>query len=179
MAARAGHLSASAPASAAAGRSPASGLPAHGYTIRARGRVSSCDLNGSCGLVESTTLVPTLVTDFRQIYFGTTSNTGDAADDADPDFDGIDNLLEFAFGLSPLLPGASTALPQPAPNGGNFGVSFTQPPNVAGLTYGAEYSINLVNWFPVTDTGSGGTHIFNVPIGGNVHVYMRIVVTPF
>ena len=113
----------------------------------------------------------------RQQYFGTTSNSGDAADNADPDHDGLANLLEFAFGLNPTEANASGALPQPAPNGGNFGVSFTQPANVTGITYGAVYSVDLVNWFPVTDTGTANQHVFSVPIGANSDIFMRLVVS--
>ena len=153
-------------------------LPPHGYTVRARGRVSSCDLNGSCGLVESTTLVPTLVTDFRQLYFATTSNTGIAADTADPDNDGLENIVEYAFGLNPVQPGASSQLPQPVHNGGNFGFSFVQPPNVTGVIYGAKCSVNMVDWVPVPDTGSGGAHVFSVPFDANRRMFLFLVVTP-
>ena len=124
-------------------------LPANGYSVRARGRVSSGDLNGSSGLVESIVIVPTLVTDFRQTYFNTTSNTGIAANTADPDNDGLENIVEYAFGLNPVQPGASSQLPQPVQNGDNFGFSFVQPPNVAGIVYGAKCSVNMVDWFPV------------------------------
>jgi hypothetical protein len=41
--------------------------------------------------------------DFRMLFFGTTSNTGTAADTADPDGDGIPNLLEWVFGLVPTF----------------------------------------------------------------------------
>ncbi len=40
---------------------------------------------------------------WRQLHFGTIAATGDAADHADPDGDGVVNLLERAFGGSPLV----------------------------------------------------------------------------
>ena len=44
---------------------------------------------------------------WRSQYFGSAANTGDGADDADPDFDGLVNRLEFAAGSHPLQPGAA------------------------------------------------------------------------
>jgi hypothetical protein len=38
---------------------------------------------------------------WRYQYFGTTANTGNAADGADPDHDGVPNFLEYAFGSNP------------------------------------------------------------------------------
>ncbi|MFC7335955.1 LamG-like jellyroll fold domain-containing protein [Haloferula chungangensis] len=40
--------------------------------------------------------------DWRDLYFGTTENSGTAADDYDANFDGEDNLLEFATGQDPF-----------------------------------------------------------------------------
>jgi len=41
---------------------------------------------------------------WRLNHFGTTSNTGMAADSADPDGDGLSNLVEYALGLNPNSP---------------------------------------------------------------------------
>ena len=41
------------------------------------------------------------VESWRQSHFGTTANTGSAADSADPDGDGVSNLLEYATGRDP------------------------------------------------------------------------------
>lgn len=38
---------------------------------------------------------------WRQTYFNTTANSGNAADSADPDADGIPNLIEYATGRNP------------------------------------------------------------------------------
>lgn len=151
-------------------------LPANGFAVRARGRTCT-SLNCPNTFVESKVSVPVPVTEFRQTFFGTTSNSGNAADDADPDHDGVPNIVEYAFGSSPTA-ATPAAVPEPAPSGGNFGVSFEQPPSVTGITYGAEYSIDMIHWFPVTDSGSGGEHVFSVPIGSNTKVFMRLVVTP-
>lgn len=43
---------------------------------------------------------------WRQAHFGTTAGTGDAADAADPDGDGVPNAWEYALGRNPLKPGA-------------------------------------------------------------------------
>ncbi len=41
---------------------------------------------------------------WRLQHFGTADNSGAAADEADPDGDGLVNLVEYAFGLDPLQP---------------------------------------------------------------------------
>lgn len=82
---------------------------------------------------------------WRQTYFGTTSNSGNAADGADPDFDGVVNYLEFATGANP---NASTAMPgQAALAGGNVEFTYTRS-NAAvagGTTYVVEWSDTLPN----------------------------------
>ncbi len=45
--------------------------------------------------------------EWRLQHFGITENTGDAADDADPDADGVINILERAFGGDPKVPEAN------------------------------------------------------------------------
>jgi hypothetical protein len=47
----------------------------------------------------ATSLAP--VDMWRQLHFNTTANTGIAADNADPDHDGLVNLVEYAFVLDP------------------------------------------------------------------------------
>jgi hypothetical protein len=98
--------------------------------------------------------------------------------DADPDMDGVKNLLEFAFGLNPKS-GASVQVPVAQVMGGNLVISFTQPPGVSGIIYSAEWSPTLAPpvWQNVPDTGVGANHIFSVPIGANPTGFMRVKVT--
>jgi hypothetical protein len=49
---------------------------------------------------------------WRFTHFGNYDNTGDAADTADPDADGLANLMEFALGLNPTLPTTNSAILQ-------------------------------------------------------------------
>lgn len=49
-----------------------------------------------------------LLPDWRVANFGTSENTGVAADDFDADFDGISNLIEYATGLDPNDPDDSS-----------------------------------------------------------------------
>ena len=44
---------------------------------------------------------------WRQTHFGNTSGNGNGANTADPDGDGIANLVEYALGKSPMQPGAA------------------------------------------------------------------------
>jgi len=54
---------------------------------------------------------PSPIESWRIFRFGSASNSGNAANLADPDRDGLPNLVEYAFGLNPLA--ASTGHPVP------------------------------------------------------------------
>ena len=116
---------------------------------------------------------------WRQTWFGMTDATGDAADAADPDNDGLPNLIEYAFGMNPTVASGAQQIPQPQTAGDQFVLSFTQPNGVSGIRYGADWSatLNASEWQPVSDTGSGNQHIFSVPTNGNTKLFMRISIT--
>lgn len=82
---------------------------------------------------------------WRQTNFGTTANSGTAADTADPDGDGVVNTLEYALGLNPNS-AASATLPTGAIESGNFVFRFTRPTSTTDLTYTVQTSTNLLNW---------------------------------
>lgn len=117
---------------------------------------------------------------WRQLHFGTTASSGNTADLADFDGDGIVNLVEFAFGLNPTS-GSSIQLPQGQVTSGNFVISFATPSGVSGVTYGAEWSTTLssnpADWTTIPDTGAGGAHTFSVPVGSNQRMFVRLKVT--
>lgn len=112
---------------------------------------------------------------WRQTWFGISSNTGSAADLADADADGMVNLLEYALGFDPSAPNTDQ-LPQPTMDGDDFVLSFTEPVNVSGIIYGAEWSATLSepNWQPISDTGTAPQHIFRVSRTDKPLLFMRI-----
>ena len=80
---------------------------------------------------------------WRQIYFGTTENTGNAADSSDPNNDGETNLVEFATGQNPnAVTRALTSVAKTA-----AGLEFTYPRSKAafdeGYGFTVEYSDTL------------------------------------
>lgn len=113
---------------------------------------------------------------WRQQHFGGYHDTGDAANGADPERDGIPNLIEFGFGCHPLEI-SSGQLPECVFDGNHLGMTFTEPAGVDGITYGAEYSTDLNDWFPVTDAGSGTEHVFSISTGSNARMFLRLIVT--
>ena len=96
---------------------------------------------------------------WRQQFFHNPANFGNAADNADP----------YAAGQ----------LPQPQFTGPNYGISFTEPAGVSGVTYSAEWRADLSSGTraPVADTGSGTTHTFVVPMAGNGQIFLRLKVS--
>ena len=115
---------------------------------------------------------------WRLSYFGVADNSGVYADTADFDHNGIPNLMKYTFGLDPTSPG-SNSLPQPVLSGNTLTITFTAPPGVSGVRYGAEWctSFDPANWASITDTGSGATHIFSVSVGTNPAIFMRLKVS--
>ena len=93
--------------------------------------------------------------------------------EADPDCDGVENLLEWAFGLVPVSPdrrvqgahGPELGLPKVSTleDGGitSIRLEFTRLDKAVApsLSYVAEFSYDMVNWSP------GGTEVFSEAIG--------------
>jgi len=124
---------------------------------------------------------------WRQAHFGTTANSGNAADAADPDGDGIANLLERALGTDPNA--ASTAgLPVFSFEtvGADKFLAFTiaKSPAATDVTFTVEVGGDLTSWH----SGPGHTTILentstllkvrdNTPMSGAAKRFIRLRVT--
>lgn len=117
---------------------------------------------------------------WRQTWYGSPDNLGNATADADPYGTGVKNLTVYAFfgpGQNPATARVAE-LPQAQLSDGNFFFDFTEPANVSGITYGAQWNSTLAGeWQSVVDTGSGSRHIFSVPTNGHLRMYLRLKVT--
>jgi alpha-tubulin suppressor-like RCC1 family protein len=114
---------------------------------------------------------------WRTLYFDSPDNAADAGDNADPDRDGIVNLIEYAFAADPLKPSASV-LPQPAIKDGHLVIEFIAPAEDMGVTYGASWTREpgSAPWQILADEGTGSHHLFRIPINGRAG-FMRLLVT--
>ena len=145
-------------------------------------RVNGVNVNASASGSDVTfTTLPWTPQDWRQKWFGTPGNAGNAADNADPYRTGIENLAVFAL-LGPDQNPAQAAggqLPRPQILGANYVLSFNQPSGVSGITYGAEWrtALDSGSWLTVADSGTGGIHTFSVPIGSNRKLFMHLTVS--
>ncbi len=112
--------------------------------------------------VELTVLSPVQV--WRQANFSSYLDAGETADLADPDFDGISNLREYALTLDPHVPngtGLPAAITNPA---GYLQITFTRNVTRTDLTYETEASTNLVNWTTIARSTAGAA---TMPIGAH------------
>jgi uncharacterized delta-60 repeat protein len=149
-------------------------LPASGQ-VRARARIPGGYYNGSSSYLLATASYPASAIDaWRQQYFGSTANSGNGANTNDFDKDGLQNFVEYAFGLDPTK-ASSNELPQPELSGGNLTLNFTRPVSVSGLTYRAEWSTSLTSgpWTEITNTATPPNYSFSVPTAGKSRLYFR------
>jgi len=90
-------------------------------------------------------------------------------DQADPTGDGLNNLLDYAYGYSPLVAnqGYAFTVSNPSPagvqtslatNGGNdtYTMTFLRDPRAVDLTYQLQTSNDLVNWTTIVQSVGGG-----------------------
>lgn len=86
---------------------------------------------------------------WRQAHFDTPENAGDAMDSADPDGDGLPNLLEYAIGTLPKEPTAATARPDLAiaegatPDERRLVLTFTRRKSASDIHYVVEAAADL------------------------------------
>ena len=96
---------------------------------------------------------------WRQSHFGTTANSGSAADTADPDGDGLPNLVEYATGTDPQSFGASAL--SLGRSGSFLTLTYTRIADTS-LTYTVEGSSDLSGaWTAVSAAGNPSTGVQN------------------
>lgn len=124
---------------------------------------------------------------WREDNFGSPANAGNAADFADPDHDGINNLLERALGLSPTVGNPGSDQPQLGADGTSLSLSYNRSRSAIDLHYQVLWSTDLVNWSAtdVTDTIISTTpttemHQAKVPFSTlkSAAGFLRLQVTP-
>ena len=117
---------------------------------------------------------------WRQFYFGTSDNSGNAANSFDPNFDGVPNVVAYALGLHPLENSAHL-LPVADPGdleAGWLSLFVDEGPGVVGVTVGAETSetLEVEDWTPATEYGDGPYHYLSEQIGLRDRLFIRLTI---
>jgi autotransporter-associated beta strand protein len=131
------------------------GKPA-GSTFTASGYTWQITYTGGTGNDIVITLQPTALTaaeTWRQLYFGTTDNSGNAADSYDGNHDGENNLMEFATGQDPNA--GTIALTSVVKSATNLEFTYTRSKAAFddGYLFDVQYSNTLTP--PWTSAGAG------------------------
>jgi kumamolisin len=131
---------------------------------------SSAYAIGSPGSDTVTIAAPTPYQDWQLSHFGAAAYTASTSGDlADPNGNGIPNILEYALGGNPTQAGSN---PSPVPatvqvSGQTYlAITFTEISDPS-LTYTVQVSTDLVNWT------SGGTLYASTPVSGGTQVTYR------
>ena len=123
------------------------------------------------------------------VGFGNILTSGNAANDSDPDHDGISNLMEYALGLHPGVgnpPTSGLVTDREAIASSNFlRLSVTKNPLASDVVYSVEVTDDLSNPASWTTAGtvieSNTSNILIVrdtaPIGSTARHFMRLRVT--
>jgi hypothetical protein len=141
---------------------------------------------------ESIDSLPTSETTFspiqawRQSWFGTLENAGDADDAADPNGDGFVNLLEFFLNRNPIGTNVTTTLPTIVANGANLTLTYQRSIEaMAELNHAVEWSDTLLagSWNSdgvtesvVGDDGTTQQMQATVDAGGNGRRFVHLKV---
>jgi hypothetical protein len=119
---------------------------------------------------------------WRQQWFGTTVNAGNAADTADPANDGIINILKRAFNLNPTI-AVTTGIPYGTLNGNTFTMTYQKSLAATDLIFQPSSSNDLFNWTTnnildsiISSDGVTEIHAATIPVT-NVTQFLRVQIT--
>ncbi|MGI8603978.1 MAG: hypothetical protein ACR2OZ_13440 [Verrucomicrobiales bacterium] len=120
---------------------------------------------------------------WRTQYFGSAENSGDGADLADPNHDGLTNVVEFATAQDPTQP--SVAPISGALTGNTIAFIYTRNKAALGVVqFAVQWSDSLSSWSSagVTQTISNDDGIVQqvkaaVPLGTGNHLFVRLRVS--
>lgn len=131
------------PGSAGSFSLPTGGLaPSTTYAYR----VYAIDSAGNTYLSSTSTFTtPTILQNWRQTFFGTTQGANTAADNADPDKDGVPNLIEFATGKNPTISNNSASTTTTVNSAGSLEYTYTRSLDAlnSGTTFAVEWNDTL------------------------------------
>jgi glucose/arabinose dehydrogenase len=103
-------------------------------------------------------IYPSPIQSWRQTHFGSLENSGPGADEADPDFDGVLNVVEYGLGMDPNVTsraGLPTGAIETHNNADFLTLTFTRNGDATDLTYTVEASGDLNTWTPVAGSIAG------------------------
>ncbi|MBL9126344.1 MAG: DUF1501 domain-containing protein, partial [Verrucomicrobiales bacterium] len=109
---------------------------------------------------------PTALQRWRLTHFGTSENTGQAADSFVSSSDGLTNFTKYALGLDPKVPAAEVGQgytpgrPRLSLTPGNASLVFVRPADRTDVTYQVHTSTDLLEWTPVPSTTEGTANGF-------------------
>jgi hypothetical protein len=134
------------------------------------------------GYSTQATATPSIAAGWRQQWFGTPANSGNAADSADPDQDGIVNVLERAFNLNPTV-ADNDGKPVGSLDSNSFTLTYRKSVGATDLGFQVVWSYDLINWSTsdVTDilvSSDGITEVraASVPIS-SLTLFLQLQVT--
>lgn len=145
-------------------QSPASGTVLVAGTTHVT--LTAHDAMGNMASTGFDVLVQTVSEAWRQTWFGSPANSGNAADDADPNRNGIRNLLEYALGGDPV--GATTGveiLPQLGRSASDtLQMTFTRHLDRHDLTLTVRATDSLTGiWTDLARSTAGGEFVVLTP----------------
>lgn len=118
------------------------------------------------------------------------ADTAVSGETADPDADGLPNLLEYALGGEPLSSDSATHTPAPGISGDHLTLTYVRPQTTTDITYSVEWTADLTSsWnsgsgyietVGSTDNGNGTTTVVVRPVSPlseNPRQFLRLRVT--
>ena len=138
---------------------------------------------GNNTALDVTTILTTLtpIQSWRLQYFGTTDNSGAAADTAINTSDGMPNLLKYALGLNPLVPAANPVVGDIST--GYLRLTAPKNPDATDISFLVELATNVAGpWTTSGTTVDQNTSTllqahYNTPVSSSTEAFIRLHIT--